>query len=65
MCRAVCAAPGVPGVRLLQRPPGAERVGGCLIFLSARGGIPRSFIYANRGRCHGWRPRLRGGHFWR
>jgi glycerol-3-phosphate acyltransferase PlsX len=33
MRRAVCAAPGLPGVRLLQGPPGIDRHGGLLKFL--------------------------------
>ena len=64
MRRAVCAAPGLPGVRLLQGPPGADRHGGRLILrlVAAEDFRVISFIYANRSGCHGRRPRLRGRH---
>ena len=56
------AAPGLPGLRLLQGTPGPDRHRRRLIG-SARGScLPRLFIYANRSGCHGWRPRLRGRH---
>ena len=62
MRRAVCAAPGLPGLRLLQGPPGVDRHGRRLIGRPVAEKFPRSFIYANSSGCHGRRPRVRGRH---